>query len=388
MEMTFAVVLSAYLAVLAPAPILPFVPGLYHNAEGHAVYVGVEHELPDAAANEYFDSWTQRIGDVVPTGLSLVAALHEERRIVNAPAGPLGVSLWYEGAGARPAIIFLHGNDPETRDMGFLIPYFVSNGVNVLTYDQRGTGESSGDWSKNGPVQRAYDADAIFDAFEVDHHVDARRIGVWGFSNGGWTAPIVATQRPLAFMILKSAPAESLEDNIMYEVTQRMRQHGFGAAATAEALKTWQTLIGAINGRTSYRTAENSYDASENQPWLGAAFIPPHLRFPLAPSIAADLRRAVDYDPLPTLQHVRTPTLALFGALDRNVDVRDASKVFPSAFKRAGMSDFTMHVYPHVGHSLELSPTGYNGDVELPERFTPAYPRVMIDWLRSHRFLQ
>lgn len=188
-------------------------------------------------------------------------------------------------------------------------------------------------------------------------------------------------------MILKSAPAESLETNIMYEVTQRMHQHGFGPAATSEALATWRTIIDAINGRTSSKTAETAYVKASNQKWLNAAFIPSHLRFPLSPSVAAALRRAVDYDPLPTLNTVKTPTLALFGELDRNVDVGDASKVFPAVFKRSGMADFTMHVYPHVGHSFKLSSTGYNGDFELPARFTPDYPQVMIDWLRQRRFL-
>lgn len=387
--MTFmsAFVLSTVLATLTPYNAALTAPGIYRDASGHAVYVGIDHELPDAAVNEYFDPQTQRVGNVSPGALSLVASLHEERRIVNAPEGPLGVSLWYGGAGARPVVILIHGNDAETRDMGFLIPYFVTNGIDVLTYDQRGTGESSGDWFANGPVQRADDVDAIFDVFAKSARVDAKRFGVWGFSNGGWTAPIVATRRPFAFMILKSAPAESLETNIMYEVTQRMHQHGFGAAANAEALNAWKTLIDAINGRVSSAAAEKVYSTALSKPWLGAAFIPPHLHFPLAPPVAAGLRRAVSYDPLPTLNKVKTPTLALFGALDRNVDVRDASKVFPAIFKRGGMTDFTMHVYPHAGHSLQISSTGYNGDFDPPQRFAPGYPQVMINWLRQRRFL-
>lgn len=175
MSAIYAVVLSTYLAMLTPSSAMPMAPGLYRGATGHAVFVGIEHELPDASVNEFFDSRTQRIGNVSPGRLSLVASLHEERRIVDAPEGPLGVSLWYGGAGARPAVILIHGNDPETRDMGFLIPYFVSSGLNVLTYDQRGTGQSSGDWSKNGPMQRADDVDAIYDAYEVSPHVDSRR---------------------------------------------------------------------------------------------------------------------------------------------------------------------------------------------------------------------
>jgi dipeptidyl aminopeptidase/acylaminoacyl peptidase len=108
--------------------------------------------------------------------------------------------------------------------MGFLIPYFVLNGINVISYDQRGTGKSSGNWLQNGPVQRAADVEAAYDAYSTSAHVDGKRTGVWGFSNGAWTAPIVATTRPLAFMILKSGPAESIETNIYYSVEQNLRR--------------------------------------------------------------------------------------------------------------------------------------------------------------------
>ena len=104
--------------------------------------------------------------------------------------------------------------------MGILIPYFVLNGINVISYDQRGTGKSSGNWLQNGPVQRAADVEAVYDAYSASTHVDADKMGVWGFSNGGWTAPIVATTRRLAFMILKSGPAESIETNLCYSVAE------------------------------------------------------------------------------------------------------------------------------------------------------------------------
>ncbi|HEY0802467.1 MAG TPA: prolyl oligopeptidase family serine peptidase, partial [Steroidobacteraceae bacterium] len=183
-------------------------PGLYRTEAGHSIYVGVENEPPDPAINQYFDPGTQRSGELDrSTHLFLQKRIDEERRLIEAPSGQLAVSLYYAGSGRRATIILIHGNDPETREMGFIIPYFVLNGINVISYDQRGTGESSGNWQQNGPTQRAIDVERLYDEFATDPLVDAKKLGVWGFSNGGWTAPIIATERPLAFMILKSAPA-------------------------------------------------------------------------------------------------------------------------------------------------------------------------------------
>lgn len=159
------------------------------------VYVGTEHELPDRPYSEYVDTATGATGEFKTLQPMQPCKVEEERRIVRHD-GALGVSLYYTGGEPRTTVILIHGADPETRQMGWIVPFFVCRGVNVISYDQRGTGQSSGNWLANGPPDRARDVDAIYDAFRGDLRVDRRRIGVWGFSNGGWTAPIVTLDRP------------------------------------------------------------------------------------------------------------------------------------------------------------------------------------------------
>jgi uncharacterized protein len=367
-------------------------PGLYGNDAGQTIYVGVERNVPASAVNQYFDPKTRHTGDLrVDEHVSLLKRIDEEPRIIDMPSGPLGVSLYYTDSEKRATIILIHGNDPETREMGFIIPYFVLAGVNVISYDQRGTGLSMGNWQQNGPMERAGDVEALYDAFETDPHVDGRRLGVWGFSNGGWTAPIVATARPLAFMILKSAPAESIEANVCYSVAQHMRHKNYDAEAIASAIDTWRSLIGALSGNVPWDTARAMYAAASSKPWFADSYIPlffsPDIGMP-PPTAAADgMRRELLYDPAATLQKVRIPTLALFGALDRNVDVAHSPALFASAFARAPLRDFTLHIYNDAGHTLKVSATGFNAEPSPPERFTAGYPEIMIRWLRTHRVI-
>ena len=174
-------------------------PGLY-IASGHTIYVGVRHDPPDPASNDFFDSSSQHTGELQGTqNLRLRSGILEEPRTTKAAQGRLGFSLYYAGERPRATVILIHGNDAETREMGFIIPFFVCNGINVVSYDQRGVGESSGDWFLNGPAQRADDVAAIYDAMRNNAHVDSRRIGVWGFSNGGWTAPLVSASSASRF---------------------------------------------------------------------------------------------------------------------------------------------------------------------------------------------
>ena len=367
-------------------------PGLYRDTAGHSVYVGIENSAPDPAINQYFDPATQHTGDLpADSSLKPLKLIHEDAAIIAAPGGPLGVSLYWTGDGKRATIVMIHGNDPETRDMGFLIPYFVLNGVNVISYDQRGTGKSSGNWQENGPPQRAADVEAVYDAFSSNARVDATDLGIWGFSNGGWTAPIVAAQRPLRFMILKSAPPESIEENVYYTLAQQLRHMNYDAQDIAAATGTWGALLGALAGKVSWDTARSLYETASTKIWFKDSYLPyvypPNLGFPPPAAAAAGMQRELFFDPTETLEKVRTPTLALFGALDRNVDVAHAPARFRADFSRGGMRDFTIRTYRDAGHTLKVSATGFNGEPSPPERLTAGYPQVMIQWLHQRSFL-
>ncbi|HTA40624.1 MAG TPA: hypothetical protein VK760_16190 [Candidatus Acidoferrales bacterium] len=85
------------------------------------------------------------------------------------------------------------------------------------------------------------------------------------------------------------------------------------------------------------------------------------------------------------MKRVTTPTLAVYGADDRKVDVPHDSTILRASFHAAGMRDFTMHVYPDAMHTLLATSNGSSA-VE-PERYGNGYPNVMLEWLRKRGFL-
>jgi uncharacterized protein len=359
-------------------------PGLWEKS-GTPIYVGADHTLPDPAINDYFEPVSHRTGELADAqGLRLECGLHEERRTINAPQGRLGASLYYATGGRRAAVILIHGNDPETREMGFIIPYFVCNGLNVISYDQRGTGDSIGNWFLNGPVQKADDVAVIYDAFRADPHVDSRRIGVWAFSNGGWSAPLVTLRRPIAFMLLKSAPTESLLSNIHFEVQTEMRYHGASDAQIAQALVMWHTVEGALYGTTSWSKAITVLKPDEKQPWFQHSLM---LNFSTPPpqALAEGLRRAITYDPYETLTHTTTPALAMYGARDQKVESADSYTHMKAYLRSAGDRDVTVIMFPRASHMLVITKNGF--DPEPPERYAAGYPEIMIAWLRQRGFI-
>lgn len=375
------------MTAIAMAALLVLTPGVYLTPAGTQAYVAVQHELPDAPTVQAYNPQTGRlIESPLPPNWRLQQPVREQRSTVATPQGTLGVSLYYADSRKRAAIILIHGNDAETREMGFIIPYFVAHGINVISYDQRGTGTSDGNWQMSGPAQRATDVDYLVDAYASNQRVDPKRIGVWAFSNGGWTAPLVATQRPIAFIILKSAPVQTLADNIIYESKQRMLRYGEDRSAVASAAQTWRLLLSALCDKGDWTGAARGYAAAEKASWFQHSLLPPNLKLPLRGNVAAGYRNFACYDPKQTLSAVKTPTLAMYGSRDRAVNVARDSQELRSGFGKAGMPDFTMHVYSGAAHTLELSRTGFVPDV--PERYVKGYPEVMIDWLARRGFLK
>jgi len=387
------------LAALAHAP----ATGAY-RVGSDVVYVGVNGEPPDQPSIQYYDTAARRLGtldyvsdDVYRTDeqprltftLSTpVASVVEKPFVITARGARLGASLWCApGARGRPTMVLIEGADDADRRMGFLIPYFVAHGMNVVTYDQRGTGLSTGNWRYAGPEAKAEDTIALLTHVESDPAVDPQRIGAWAASNGGWVAPIVATRFPLAFMILKSASSGTIEDNVLYEIEQELREKDkFTSAQIQSALTFERALFASLQTNANWSTAADRLKVAQAQPWLPYMRIPPGMTLPPRPPMFDALRASLIFDPLSALEHVRAPTLAIFGALDRNVDAASSAAGFRSAFERAGMRDLTSVTLPGGDHTLVRSASGYEDAPLEPVQFVRGYPETMVRWLAARGF--
>jgi pimeloyl-ACP methyl ester carboxylesterase len=122
---------------------------------------------------------------------------------------------------------------------------------------------------------------------------------------------------------------------------------------------------------------------AKSEPWFSHIRIPQGMTFPPTPPMLAALQASLIYDPTPILQQVHTPTLALFGTLDRSNDSADSAERFRRDFKKSGMTDFTALMFPGAGHVLLCSKTGYFADRLLPERTVKGYPEAIIKWLHA-----
>ena len=112
-------------------------------------------------------------------------------------------SLTYpKGGGRYPCVVLVSGSGQQNRDeeimhhKPFLVlaDYLASRGIAVLRYDDRGVGASTGVLDSSDTRLFAEDAEAMFRAVKGNRHVDAKRLGMGGHSEGGAIAPMVAAR--------------------------------------------------------------------------------------------------------------------------------------------------------------------------------------------------
>jgi fermentation-respiration switch protein FrsA (DUF1100 family) len=110
--------------------------------------------------------------------------------------------------------------------------------------------------------------------------------------------------------------------------------------------------------------------------WLGYVNAPSSLE-----SLVWHARNVLDYDPMPALERLRCPVLAVYGELDTIVPVGFHRGRMEKALQRAGNTDVTVTTFPKANHNFFSAITGGPGEVPRLRGFVPGYFDSRVDWL-------
>jgi len=266
--------------------------------------------------------------------------------------------------GRDTAVVALHGASEGTRDYVLyrhLHEVLPEVGIGVVTFDRRGEGESTGDSSRGRFEVQAADALAVLDAVGVP------RVGFWGLSQGGWIAPLAASESPrVAFVVGVASTGVTPSEQMMYAVAQQLERAGYGRVVVQRVLALRREYEAFVHGRGAGRedalAAELS--AAMNEPWWLLAFLPPIL-------LDAEGRRLwieeMDWDPRPVFARVQVPALMFYGADDAWTPVEPSVE----AWREARGSAVDLVVVPDASHEMALP----DGSISLE------YEQKLVDWL-------
>ena len=274
------------------------------------------------------------------------------------------------GAGPWPGVVFVHGAGAETRDASrFLASYYAERGIASLIYDKRGAGQSGGDWQAVGFDALAQDVLAAVEVLKRRSEIDPAAIGLRGQSQGGWVAPLAASQSTeIAFVVTVAGPLVPPAEEGHWDAVRALQLAGYDTTVIAEvdALLAERDEAVRTGNWEPYRAALTK---AQQRPWFDASGV--------SPEVNPDswlwpwYRKILDFDPVPVFESLSIPLLALLGAEDESIPAQKSASIL-RRLRDDGHRPYTIVVYASVNHAMRKVPTG-------PEFQWPAYADGFLD---------
>jgi len=309
-----------------------------------------------------------------PAGAPLA---EEDVRFRNGDVELAGTLVRPAAPGRYAAVVWTHGSGDQSRatdfyrDRAYLL---AENGLAAFIYDKRGVGKSGGD-RESTLDELAGDAVAAVQCLQGRADIDSNAVGVGGFSQGGFVAPLAAARYGrIAFVVTGATPGVTPAELNDFAARTALVRRGFSADVIERAMSLRREVLHAQETGEELPKLERTLSAARSEPWFDAADLP---RSPVQPYGSRGLS-VLHFDPVPVWERVAVPVLAVWGADDALVPVERSRRAVEAGLRVARNPNVTTRVFPNAGHGL--AETGRAGVWDWP-RLAPGFHDFMMQWV-------
>jgi uncharacterized protein len=277
--------------------------------------------------------------------------------------------------GAYPSVILISGSGPQTRDGEFaghrqflvLADYLTRNGIAVLRYDDRGFGQSTGNFAAGTSLDFSYDVESAIEYLKTRKEIRKDQIGLIGHSDGAMIAPMVAVRsEDVSFIVLLAGPGVQGVKLLLDRQELVERKLGRSEAEIKKSRTHTEQMIEIIVNSNDSETAKaeltNFSKANYNDipdyaipPGMSKdQFVKKHIEMLSTPWF----KYFFTYDPAPTLQKVTCPVLALNGDKDVQVPSEENLAGIKNALIAGGNRNATIREIAGLNHAFQECDTG------------------------------
>ncbi len=308
-----------------------------------------------------------------------------------------------EGDGPFPAVILITGSGPQNRDeelfghKPFLViaDYLTRHGMAVLRYDDRGVGESTGNFASSTSADFASDAAAAFTFLKAKAGIDLNRIGLLGHSEGGRVAPMVASgQESVAFLVLLAAPGISIDSLMMVQSRMIGAASGLSVDQLDDAAKVnrqvYDVVIAEEDGweQKLHELLSPVFDAqvtigAMTREQASAAVIQQQVQL-----TSPWMRYFLKFEPAAYLSRVTCPVLALNGGNDLQVASNENLAGITATLLSSGNSRVVAKELPGLNHLFQESNTGLPLEYgTISQTISPIALDEILHWMKDNKIL-
>jgi len=301
--------------------------------------------------------------------------------------------------GPFPAVLLITGSGPQDRNetvfghRPFLVlaDYLTRQGIAVLRVDDRGVGESTGDFSQATSEDFASDVLAGVEYLKTCKEIDPNKIGLIGHSEGGIIAPMVAAKSSdVAFIVLMAGTGLTGEEILYLQTDLISKAMGDNEEEIAKSRQFNEKIFSIIKEEEDNEIAKErlwqmvmAYLAElsdEEKNRIGVS--EESLKAQLQNLLSLWSRFFLIYDPKPTLSKVKCPVLAINGEKDLQVPPKENLSAIEEALVAGGNKNFTVKELSGLNHLFQTAQAGLPAEyVKIEETISPEVLKIIGDWI-------
>lgn len=295
------------------------------------------------------------------------------------------------GDGPVSIMVEVHGSEgANALDFNPFQRFAPASGVGVFVYAKRGSGGSERRYTQDFRVLAEDAAAAVLEARRLAG-ARAGRVGLHGASQGGWIAPLAASQTPVDFVTIGFGLAYGALSEDSDQVVLDLKAKGWGSTVLDQAREITDVTGAFIasHGQVGFGGLEGIRGKYGAEPWfvdIKGEFTGFLLNTPndqiVAMAPVLDLGTSWDYDPLPVLSRLDTPMLW--------IQAEDDIGAPPDATRKrlvdlaAQGRPVTLLEYPDTDHGIVRYETAPNG-VRTSLSYAAGYYQAVLDWAATGR---
>jgi pimeloyl-ACP methyl ester carboxylesterase len=309
----------------------------------------------------------------------------EEVTFTSADGTRLAGSLFMPaGETTRPAVVFAHGSNAQTRNgfygqIRFLAEAYARKGIAALAFDKRGTGDSAGDWEKASLATLGEDVAAGVRYLRSRRDVQANAIGLTGSSQAGWVMPLATRSVPDVRFIQHRSAASPLGVRAQERMRLKLQMEydKYPPAEIARALRIRDMMDDYAVAGKGWDELRAAASLVEKEYWM-TQFIGG-----LPARDASDwawLRENFAIDTTADFVNFRGSWDVMYGAKDPIAPLEEGKAALEAALARGRAREATIEIVPDATHDYLQAKTGTDREFPGLQRFVPGIHARIVGW--------
>lgn len=301
--------------------------------------------------------------------------------------------------GFFPSVILITGSGPQNRNeelLGhkpFLVisDYLTKKGIAVLRYDDRGVGDSKGDFKTSTTADFSTDVESAIAYLQTRKEINKNKIGLIGHSEGGLIAAIVASKsKNISFIVLLAGTGIKGDKLLLLQQELISRTKGISETDIKKSLETNTKLFDIIYKSNDNqklkadltnsidKTLKNNASFEIPSGMTKAEFI-----LMLVNQISSPwMQYFIKFNPAKVLEKVKCPVLAVNGYKDLQVPPKENLTAIRNALKKGGNKKVTTKVFPNLNHLFQECKTGLPSEYgTIEQTFSPIVLNEITKWI-------